>query len=670
MTFNIQNHSQMGHRRSSTQCAFGLVGVLVVSALLGAIPTPPAITKQPANQSASLGANISFRTTATGTLPLYFQWQFNQTNLPDKTNISLLLTNVQMTDAGSYSLVVTNLAGTSTSQIVHLNIDPTFTKITTGRIVTDIGTGVACAWGDYDNDGFADLFVSSLHQKNLLFHNNHDGTFQKVTNTLLTSEVRDGRGCSWVDYDNDGNLDLFVTSSDANGFLSENELFRNNGSGAFTKMTVKAVGAIVRGAGSSEAPVWADYDNDGFIDVFIARYGLDWLYHNGGGFFSAITNVLQGPALDDSYSAAWADYNNDGLPDLVVTVKSEPPANRLYLNSGGGTFTRVTSGSIFTDHLHSFGCAWGDYDNDGLIDLFVNNGGYIGLEKSFLYHNNGTGSFTRITNNAAGSIVTDTGMRECAWGDYDNDGFLDLFVTAGDDGSRTMTNLLYHNNGDGSFERIFTGSLVNDGGTFNAACAWGDYDNDGFLDLFVTRGNDETNLLYHNNGNPNAWIRIKLIGVLSNRSAIGAKVRVHGKIGGRTFWQVREINTGSGAGGGSLEAHFGLGDATNIDLVRIEWPSGIVQELTNVAPRRFLSIVEHQENATEPMSFKAIERSSDVGVRLFVSGNTGLQYLFEASTNLVNWTRLGVRTNLLGTVEFLDSTATNLNHRFYRATAP
>jgi hypothetical protein len=337
------------------------------------------------------------------------------------------------------------------------------------------------------------------------------------------------------------------------------------------------------------------------------------------------------------------------------------------LNLGGGSLSRVTAGSIFTDHAHAWNCAWGDYDNDGYMDLIVANGVCACNESNFLYRNNGDGTFTRMTNSTIGSLITDPGG-VYAWGDYDNDGFLDLFVA-----SAPPRDYLYHNNGDGSFTRILTSSLANDVGKNAVSCAWGDYDNDGFLDLFVARGADaavESNLLYRNNGNSNAWVKVKLVGTASNRSAIGAKVRVLATIGGRTFWQMREINTGSGFGAGPLEAHFGLGDTTNIDLMRIEWPSGIVQTTNNVPPRQFLTVVEHQENAAGTITFTGTEWSANGALKLSVSGNPGLLYIFEASTNLVNWTKIGVRTNFAGTVEFVDSTATNLNRRFYGASAP
>jgi hypothetical protein len=635
----------------------------------------PRIIYPPNDQSVSIGAIVTNTVTAIGTSPLHYQWFLNQSEIFNATNRVLVVSNVQVADAGGYFVVVTNLSGSVTSRVAHLDVDPTFTKITTGDIVTEPNNGFACAWGDYDNDGYIDLIItcginnpSPTPHKNLLFHNERDGTFKKITNSVICGEARDWRGCNWVDFDNDGFLDLIVTSEGLNGFAAQSELFRNNGDGTFTKLTPRDGGDLVSmPPGGSEGCVCADYDNDGFVDVFIAGYGPDRLFHNdGAGHFSSITSAAVGPASDDSYAAAWCDYNNDGWPDLFVSVKSQPPTNRLYLNLDGA-FSLV-SGATFTNHAHSFGCAWGDYDNDGYLDLFVANGGYISPnEPNFLFHNNGDGSLTRITNVTAGSIVSDAGWTGgCAWGDYDNDGFLDLFVVS-------APNFFYHNNGDRSFTRILTGSVVNDLEPNTIGCAWGDYDNDGFLDLVVVGGATsapETTLLYRNNGNTNAWIKFRLVGTLSNRSAIGAKVRVLATIRGRSFWQMREINTGSGLGADSLDAHFGLGDATNIDLVRIEWPSGIVQTLTNVAPRQHLTVTEHQEIPPPKLTFTGAGISPDGQLSLAVSGSPGALLMFEASSNLHDWTKIGVRSNATGSVQFLDPKSVNFNRRFYRVSAP
>jgi hypothetical protein len=292
---------------------------------------------------------------------------------------------------------------------------------------------------------------------------------------------------------------------------------------------------------------------------------------------------------------------------------------------------------------------------------------------NFLYDNNadgnnGDGTFMKQTFQQAGSIVTDIGdFGAATWGDYDNDGWQDLYVITFDGGG----NFLYHNNGDGTFSRVLSGSLVNDTG-FMGAPAWGDYDNDGFLDLVVTRGvhDNSTNLLYHNNRNPNGWLKVKLVGTISNRSGIGAKVRVKAIIAGKPLWQLREINSGNGFTSGPLEAHFGLGDATNIDIVQIQWSSGIIQVMINLVPRQTLTVIEHQENALGEITITGTLRSTNGVVSFRASGNPGVLYRFEASTNLVSWTKLGIATNVTGVVEFLDPTASKFNRRFYRVSAP
>lgn len=324
--------------------------------------------------------------------------------------------------------------------------------------------------------------------------------------------------------------------------------------------------------------------------------------------------------------------------------------------------------------VYSSSAAWGDYDNDGYPDVFISR--FNGLP-SLLYHNNRDGTLQKMTSSVVGSIASDIASTyDCAWGDYDNDGFLDLFIAAGDPGGNpTGHNLLYHNNGDGTFTRVLTGSIVNDPVVGCPGCAWGDYDNDGFLDLFVVDGSDatpRTNLLYRNNANSNAWIKIKLVGTASNRSAIGSKVRVYATIRGTPMQQLREINTGSGFSGSAQEAHFGLGDATNVDLVRIEWPSGIIQTLTNVSPRHTLTVVEHQERGIPPPApdFTNTVPSGNGSVRLSVAGEPALVYVLEASTDLVNWMKIGVQINVTGTVTFTDNHATNFLARLYRAVIP
>ena len=545
---------------------------------------------------------------------------------------------------------------------------PSFTKITNaGSIVTEPGAYLACAWGDYDNDGFPDLFVTasndtSVARKNFLFHNNRDGTFSNVTNTVVTAEARTWTGCGWADYDNDGNLDLYVLSSSSQGLASESELFRNNGDGTFTKMSARSAGAIVTAA-DSYGPAWADYDRDGFLDVLVARIGTDFLFHNNGDgtFSNVVTNI--GIALKNQagYRAMWGDYDNDLWPDLSLEVNSAtatPGKSLVYHNLGGGTFTNQVPG-IDTQYGTWADGVWVDHANHGYLDFFALSG-----PVNLLYQNNRDGTFTKTTNNTVGNPDV------CAWGDYDNDGFLDLYVIA------PTGPHLYHNNGDGTLTEILSGAIVEDQIKVEAvACTWVDYDNDGFLDLFVPYNGGggnmiNTNRLYHNNGNNNGWLKVKLVGTASNRSAIGAKVRVQAIVRGQPVAQMREINSGDGFSGNPLEAHFGLGDATNVDWVRIEWPSGIVQTLTNVAPRQFLTVVEHQKAPVPSQPAVTSVTSSNGVVNLTGTGIPGLIYLLEGSTNLVDWVKLSVRSNATGTVSFSDPKAKNLLQRFYRLAIP
>jgi len=460
-----------------------------------------------------------------------------------------------------------------------------FTRITSGPAVSGANCSVL-AWGDFNNDGYQDLYVTPLTGNSLLYSNNGNGTFTQILNGPVPSDSGPCFGATWADYDNDGGLDLFVGVNSSRS----DWLYHNNGLGGFTKITT---GAIVNSGGNANNCGWADYDNDGFIDLFVANSDQnDFFYHNNGdGTFTRIMTNAIATKTGNSQGGSWADYDNDGWPDLFVSRVNEP--NLLYHNEGNGVFTPVTNGIIVHDIGVGQGTSWGDYDNDGYLDLFVVNPNL----RNFLYRNNGDGTFTKITN---GPVVNDIGNGHgCAWADYDNDGYLDLFVA-----NRLGANFLYHNYGDGTFTRVTTGVIPTDAADAVSG-AWADYDNDGFQDLFVTELNSFNNRLYHNNGNSNGWLTIKLEGRLSNRAAIGAKVRVKATIGGSSFWQMREISGGGGLGSqNDLRAAFGLGDATNADIVRIEWPSRMVQQFTNVAARQFLTFIEPSASIT-PSSINA-----------------------------------------------------------------
>ena len=563
-------------------------------------------------------------------------------------------------------------AGIFLAAVASGSAQTTFTKITTGNIVTDVGAFTRSAWGDFNGDGFLDLFVSNHGgRRNVFYRNNGNGTFTKIS---LGDPVQDDdyhTGATAADYDNDGHLDLLVSAGVGTPTARRNMLYHNNGDGAFSRVSG---GSVTNQLGFFNACTWADYDNDGFLDFFVTDSGplddsggTNLLFHNNGdGTFAKVTSGPLASGVGTGSGALWSDYDSDGFMDLIVINWVNPGQNFLYRNNGDGTFTQILTNPIATDSWPSgaSGGAWGDYDNDGLPDLFVTDGGGV---SNHLYHNNGGGDFTNVTSGPMLQPASSAGAHASIWGDYDNDGYLDLFVSG--------NNGLYHNNGDGTFAQILSEPPVNGEtpGTGTFSVAWADYDNDGFLDLFVTRIADApvSNLLFHNDGNTNGWLEVKLVGIASNRSAIGTKVRLHATIGGKTFWQLREISTGGGWNVQPLVAHFGLGDATNVDEVRIEWPSGIVQTLANVGLKQILTVVEHQQAGppSRPV-FTSVSPVADGSVNLSVTGDAGPLYVFESSPDLATWTKVGVRSNATGIVAFTDTKATNYTRGFYRVSIP
>jgi len=544
-----------------------------------------------------------------------------------------------------------------------------FAKITMGPVVTDVEQSVGCAWGDYDNDGFLDLFVTSFDRTsfNTLYHNERDGTFTRFAAGAPANESNArSAGCFWGDYDNDGFLDLFVTNL---GIDATNWLYRNNGNGTFQKMTGVQAGPIASDAGGrSVSAAWGDFDADGYLDLFVANGALaenklDALYRNlGQGHFTNITLASGITEALESSQGTWADVDGDGRLDLFVTHNAGQ-GNYIYRNLGNGSFEAITNGNVLNEQLNSVGSAWGDYDNDGKLDLFVVNGTLDGqLQNNALYRNGGGGNFEKIT---TGDIVNDFGMfRGCAWADYDNDGYLDLFVV-----NEGLGNRLYHNNGDGTFTRVTEGDIVTDIANSNG-CSWGDYDNDGFLDLFVANGgtvSPQANFLYHNNGNSNHWIKVRCVGTVSNRSAIGAIVRAKAIIGGAVRWQMRQISGGEGwLSQNSLDVSIGFGTATNIELLRIEWPSGIVQEFQNMAVDKTVVIEEPSRIQSSTIVDGGLEIVLKGGGR-DAWGRPRI-YDIETSADLVGWSVLTnvVVTNADGTAALRDGPPGPTN-RFYRA---
>jgi hypothetical protein len=394
----------------------------------------------------------------------------------------------------------------------------------------------------------------------------------------------------------------------------------------------------------------ADYNWDGLLDLFIST-SVGALYRNNGDqTFTHMTSKDAGALANATAygGAAWADYDDDGRLEMY-TANFSGGRPRFFHNDGNGRFVEATNLVSRTGPSSAIAGAWGDYDNDGKLDLCVANLGGV----SVVYRNLGNGEFEKP---AVG--LTLGGANSAAWVDYDNDGFLDLFFTS--------QNALYRNNGDGTFTRVTTGSVANDIPVANAysySGLWFDYDNDGFLDLYVVNGNDEAtantaNFLYHNNGNSNAWLKVKLIGTASNRDGVGAKVRALATYAGRSRWQRRDITGGDAINGNQLYANFGLGNATKVTTLRIEWPSGTVQEYANVLTNQFLTL-------WEPPAISAAVRA-DGACELSIKAEPNRGWQIQASGDLLTWQTLTTVTNTTATMYFIDTAAAGMDCRFYR----
>jgi hypothetical protein len=299
---------------------------------------------------------------------------------------------------------------------------------------------------------------------------------------------------------------------------------------------------------------------------------------------NTFTNVAYSIGLVDSSSTlclAAADFNNDGYPDIFLGTQSNPgfgTTGIMYKNNGNGTFTDVTTQCGVTTNYYTWGAEWGDYNNDGFMDLYL--ASTTGFNQ--LYKNNGNGTFTDVSTQMG---LNDGGSSySCGWADIDNDGDLDLYVAKG----QNVSDVMYRND-DSIFTNVTT--QVGMGDLRHSSCvSWGDYTNDGFLDLYLNNNGSE-NRLYRNSGNSNKWIELKLTGTNSNRSAIGARVRI--KTGSKN--QIREVEGGSGGKGmNSLPLEFGIGQSNIIDSLIVNWPSGLVQRFANVTPNVIYALTEGQ----------------------------------------------------------------------------
>jgi ASPIC and UnbV/FG-GAP-like repeat/Bacterial Ig domain/Domain of unknown function DUF11 len=430
-------------------------------------------------------------------------------------------------------------------------------------------------WVDFNGDGWEDLFVSdkATESASYLFKNLSGASFEAVDASIFSTSTSNV-GSLWGDYDNDGDNDVIMIND---GYVAS-KLYKNNGNESFTEMTNTGLNPspqFMHGAS------WVDYDNDGYLDVFFSNYHPDRfheLYHNNtDGTFTKIEDTPMAAQSYRSLGPVWCDYDNDGFQDLFIP-NGDNQNNSLFHNSGDGTFTAITEGPVVHDGGQSVGACWGDYDRDGDMDLFVAN---ASNQDNFLYANNGNGTFTKITN----SIITAQAGHShgCSWVDIDNDADLDLYVT-NDQGNK----FLYINDGTGAFFRKMNEPIVEDfGSAFGQS--WCDFDHDGDLDLYVSTHGGDDNRMFVNSGSSYNWLELDLNGSNSNVSAIGATVSV--KASGIWQTSQVSSQCGFN-GQHSQNVHFGLGSATVVDSIDVRWPSGLRQQWTDQPVNQYLTIVE------------------------------------------------------------------------------
>lgn len=503
-------------------------------------------------------------------------------------------------------------------------------------------TGCGVAWFDYDRDGWLDVFFVNGTRLNgfakgqeptaRLYKNNRDGSFTDVTKAAGLARTGWGQAVCVGDYDNDGWDDLFLS------YYGKNALYKNNGNGSFTDVSEKAgvAGAKTRwGSGAA----FVDYDKDGDLDLFVANYidldlktaptpetgpclykgvmvacgppglegGKNILYRNEGN--GAFTDVSAKAGILKTYGTYGlgvivADFDNDTWPDIYVANDSAPAA--LYHNQKDGTFTDigVEAGAAYSSDgkpQAGMGVGVGDFDSDGWLDIFKTN---FSGDTSTLYRNLGVKSglltFDDVTFTAGIGVNTRFLGWGCNFADFDNDGWLDIFLVNGHvypeveklttEAGYPQRKVLYQNRRDGTFKDITAdvGNALLEP-TASRGCAFGDFDNDGDLDVVINPVNDVPVLLRADRTNGNNWLAVKTIGVKSNRTGIGARI----KIVTDSKTQMDEVRSGgSYYSQNDLRVHFGLGTATKIKQLEIRWPSGVVDTLTDIAANQLLTVKE------------------------------------------------------------------------------
>jgi tetratricopeptide (TPR) repeat protein len=466
--------------------------------------------------------------------------------------------------------------------------------------------GRSSAWADFDDDG--DLDLVALGHPDLAYYRNDGARFSDRTVQVGLELPVGGIGAQVADYDNDGDADLYITRDGWFGG-GANVLFSNSGDGHFVDKTEEAgVGDM----GSGFCASWADYDRDGWLDIYVANGtgatgdSTNVLYRNrGDGTFVDVAAVSGVAHKGQSLSSAWGDFDGDSDADLYVCNFTE--SNVLYRNEGDGSFADITaSAGVSAAHIDGFITFVLDYDNDGSLDIFVGNWSEFetvladrasakitsSRDRPVLYHNRGDGTFEDRSVQAG--IARAQGTMSGVPADIDNDGWVDLYLgNGGPQMGRRDPDVLYRNLGDGTFEDATEALGLGHVGKSHGV-TFADYDRDGDVDLYVPSGGAQPgdhwhNAFYRNEGFGHHWLVLKLEGRRSNRDGIGAQISV--RCGENK--QLHEVASGYSFGNSSsIEAEFGLGDCLQADEIVVRWPSGQVDAFKEVAADRRLLLVE------------------------------------------------------------------------------
>ncbi|WP_298903935.1 FG-GAP-like repeat-containing protein [uncultured Psychroserpens sp.] len=444
--------------------------------------------------------------------------------------------------------------------------------------LTSLGNGVS--FFDYDNDGWDDITISTANNNELRFFKNFFGVFAEQDFNLPYINYQT-RCAVWVDFDNDGDNDLFVTS-DTNG----NKLLKNNGNMIFEDIT--ATSGMITGNVFTYGASWGDYDNDGFLDVFLSNRTSIFsniLYkNNGDGTFTDMTlpaGIDQDPAF--SFCAAFLDINNDGYQDLYVSNDKLNYENKLYKNNGNGTFTDISISSGTNIAIDAMSVTVGDYNKDGFFDIYITNS----PSGNYLLKNNGDETFQNM------AMSTGTTFDSIGWGavffEADNDSDLDLYVSGQYDGSvgGLLSSAFYENNDNNTFTLNNSCFPMDNGASYSNAT--GDINNDGLLDIVVSNDGQDMFLWKNMTSNSRNWLKLKLEGTQSNRDAIGARVEI--SVNGEKQYGYKLCGEGY-LGQNSGTMHFGLDNNSLVNYVKVTWPSGLEEMHFNVQSNQVVVLAE------------------------------------------------------------------------------